>query len=107
MAIAEVVTKTLGRCDTQPKGDIPKLMRRSINLEIFREIVGVISPGMQYFRKLQEMHQAAWWKVGGAKTLARRLLIDGEPSLRSIFMAAYEHCGRDVAKILQRDKYGQ
>ena len=31
--------------------------------------------------------------------MARRLLIDGEPSLRSTFMAAYEHCGRDVAKI--------
>ena len=56
MAVAEVVTKTVGRCEIQSKGDIPKLTRCSINLEIFREIAGVISPGMQYFRKLQEMH---------------------------------------------------
>ena len=54
MAVAEVVT-----CEIQSKGEIPKLIRCSINLEIFCEIVGVISPGMQYFRKLQEMHQAA------------------------------------------------
>jgi hypothetical protein len=67
MAVAEVVTKAFGRCEIQSKGDTPKLMRCSMNLEIFREIAGVISPGMQYFRKLQEMHQAAWWKVGGAK----------------------------------------
>ena len=38
------------------------------------------------------------WR-GKNKKLARRLLIDGELSLRSIFMAAYEHCGRDVDKI--------
>ena len=35
----------------------------------------------------------------GPKKLARRLLIDGEPNLRSIFMATYEHSGRDVAKM--------
>jgi hypothetical protein len=83
-------------------------MLRSMNLEIFRDIVGVISPGMQYLRKLQETHQAAWWKVRGAQKVARRLLIDGEPNLRSTFMAAYEHSGHDVAKIpFQRDKYWQ
>ena len=38
-------------------------------------------------------------KLAGPKKLARRLLIDGEPNLRSTFMAAYEHSGRDVAKI--------
>ena len=47
MAVAEVVTKTLGRCEIQSTGDTPKLTRCSINLEIFREIDGVISPGMQ------------------------------------------------------------
>ena len=31
--------------------------------------------------------------------LARRLLIDRGPNLQSTFMAAYEHSGRDVAKI--------
>ena len=60
-----------------------------MNLEIFREIVGVIIPGTQYIRRLQETHQAAWWKVGGGKELARRLLIYGEPNLHSTFMAAY------------------
>ena len=37
----------------------------------------------------------SWW----GQKLARRLLVDGEPNLRSIFMAAYEHSGRDVAKM--------
>ena len=31
--------------------------------------------------------------------MARRLLIDGEVGLRSTFLAAYEHCRSDVAKI--------
>ena len=99
MAVAEIVTKMLGRCEIQSKGDTPKLVRCSVNLDIFRETAGVITPGLQYFRRLQETHQAAWWKVGGAKKLARRLLIDGEPNLRSIFMAAYEQSGHDVAKM--------
>ena len=77
LAVAEVVTKTVGRCEIQSKGDTPKLIRCSMNLEIFREIVGVIIPGTQYFRRLQETHQAVWWKVGGAQRLARSLLIDG------------------------------
>ena len=99
MAVAEIVTKMLGRCEIQSKGDTPKLVRCSVNLDIFRETAGVITPGLQYFRRLQETHQAAWWKVGGAKKLARRLLIDGEPNLRSIFIAAYEQSGHDVAKM--------
>ena len=35
----------------------------------------------------------------GPKKLARILLIDGEPNLRSIFIAAYEQSGHDVAKM--------
>jgi len=99
MAVAEIVTKTFERCEIMSKGDTPKLMRCSLNMEIFREIVGVLKPGMQYFRRLQETHQAAWWNVGGAKKLARRLLIDGEATLRSTFLAAYEHSGHDVTKM--------
>ena len=67
MAVAEIVTKMLGRCEIQSKGDTPKLARCSVNLDIFRETAGVITPGLQYFQRLQETHQAAWWKVGGAK----------------------------------------
>ena len=37
----------------------------------------------------------SWW----GQKLARRLLIDGEPNLRSIFIAAYEQSGHDVAKM--------
>ena len=54
-------------------------------METFREIVGVVRPGVLYCQKLQAEHQLAWFKVGGARHLARRLLIDGEASLRSIF----------------------
>ena len=99
LAVAEVVSKKhFGGVKSSPQAT-PKLTRCSMNLEIFRKIVGVIIPGTQNFRSLQETHQAAWWKVGGANELARRLLIDGEPNQQSTFMAAYEHRGRDVAKI--------
>ena len=67
MSVADVVTKTLWMCEIQSKGDTPKLTRCSVNLEMFRAIVGVISPGMQYLRRLQETRLAAWWKLGGAK----------------------------------------
>ena len=59
MAVAEIVTKMLGRCEIQSKGDTPKLVRCSVNLDIFRETAGVIKPGLQYFQRLQETHQAA------------------------------------------------
>lgn len=99
MAVAEVVTRTLTRSEIQSKGDTPKLGRCSLNLEAFREMSGVIRPAMQYFRKLQMEHQPAWLKVGGAKKLARRLIVDSEAGLRGTFLATYEHSGRDVAKM--------
>jgi hypothetical protein len=44
----------------------------------FREIVGVVRPGVQYFQQLQAEHQLAWFKVVGARQVARRLFIDWE-----------------------------
>ena len=54
--------------------DTPRLGRCALNVETFREIVGVVRPGVQYVQKLQAEHQLAWLKVGGARHLARRLL---------------------------------
>ena len=102
MVVADAVTKARSLCAIQSKGDTPELTCCTINLEVFREMAGVIRPGLEYFQKLQAQYQVAWWKVGGAKTLGRRVLIDGEAGLRSTFLAAHEHCGHDVSKLFQR-----
>ena len=99
MAAAEITTTTLARCKIHSKTTPPKLGRCSLNLETFREIVGVVRPGVQYAQTLQVEQHLAWLKVGGARKLARRLLIDGKASLRSTFLSAYEHCEHNVAKI--------
>ena len=49
MAVADAVTKALSRCEINSKGDTPKLIRCTVNLEVFREMVGVIRPAMSYF----------------------------------------------------------
>jgi hypothetical protein len=56
-ADAEIRTQTLARYEIYSKSDTPKLGRCSLNLETFREIVGVVRPGVQYFEKLQAEHQ--------------------------------------------------
>ena len=98
MAVAEIITTTLARCEIQPQGATPKLGRCSLNVDTFREIIGVVSPGVQYSQQLQAEHQPAWFKVGGANKFARRLRIYGEGGLWSTGLAAYEHwlrCGQD------------
>ena len=99
VAVTDAVTKALSQCEINSKGDTPKLTRCSITLDVFREMAGIIRPGVEYFNKLQAKYQVRWWKVGGAKKLGRRVLIDGEAGLRGTFLAAYEHCGRDVSKL--------
>ena len=99
MAVAEAVTKALSQCEINSKGDTPKLTRCTSTLEIFREMAGIIRPGLKYFQKLQAQYQAAWWKIGGAKKLGRKVLIGGDAVLRSTFLAAYENCDHDVSKL--------
>ena len=65
MAVAEIITTTLARCEIQPQGATPKLGRCSLNVDTFREIIGVVSPGVQYSQQLQAELQPAWFKVGG------------------------------------------
>ena len=48
MAVAEIITNTLARCEIQSQGATPKLGRCSFNVDTFREIAGVVSPGVQY-----------------------------------------------------------
>ena len=81
LAVAEVVTQRFGWCEVQSKGDTPKLMRCSMNLEIFREIVGVIIPGTQYFSEVAGDAPGGLVESWQGRKLARRLLIDGEPNL--------------------------
>ena len=66
MAVAEIITKTLARCEIQSQGATFKLGRCSLNVDTLREIVGVASPGAQYVQMLQAEHQPAWFNVGGA-----------------------------------------
>ena len=72
MAVADAVTKALSQCEIQSKGSMPKLTRCTITLEVFREMAGIIRPGLAYFQKLQAQCQVAWWKIGGAKNLGRK-----------------------------------
>ena len=76
MAVAEIVTKMLGRCEIQSKGDTPKLVRCSVNLDIFRETVGVITPGLQYFSEVAGDAPGglveSWWGQKTGTQIAHR-----------------------------------
>ena len=99
MTVAEIITKSPARCEIHPKSDTPKLGRCSLNLQTFREIVGVIRSGVQYFQKLQAEHQLAWFKVGWVRNQLAGCSLTGR-LVFGVHVWQPMNTGRDVANIL-------
>ena len=75
------------------------MVRCTVNIDMFNALVGVISPALQYFQNLEQKYLGVWHQLPAGKKLARRLLVDGEASLRTCFLAAFEQCGRNVSAL--------
>ena len=97
--VAEVCAKMISQAEITVKSDIPRLGRCAVNSDVFKEVASVIEPALEYFAVLKQKNLAAWYIAPAGVKLARRLLVDGENSLRSCFLAAYEQCGRNVGAL--------
>ncbi|CAJ1345345.1 unnamed protein product, partial [Effrenium voratum] len=57
-------------------------------------------PGEKYFQALRKRFEAVSHRVGALQRLERRLLVEGEPTLREQFLSALKaHAGGDVTKL--------
>jgi hypothetical protein len=56
-----------------------------------------MKPADDYFSKLREKYAAVWGQVPSAMKLQKRLLLDGERSLRDVFLASHAVSGSGVS----------
>ena len=76
LCVTEVCTKMVLHSEITGKSDIPKLLRCMVNIDIFKELAGVISPALQYFQNLEQKYLGVWHQLTAGKKLASRLLVD-------------------------------
>ena len=100
---ADIIIKMLSQTEITKKADIPKLGRSLVTADVFKEVVTIPIPAIEYFNGLRQKHPQSWSMLPAGSKLARRLLVDGEPGLRQTFLAVYEQMRRSVCAVTFMD----
>ena len=74
----------LSQTEITKKADVPKLGRCLVNGDLFKEVVTIPHPALEYFNGLREKFPQAWSQLPAGCKLARRLLVDGESGSRKL-----------------------
>jgi len=72
--------------------EIPKMRRALLNLAVFKDLCRVQRPAQKWLHRLSLQYAAVLQDAPSFDKLRKRLLVDGEATLRNTFLAALGAC---------------
>ena len=86
--ILQIAKRLIAQSDITWDAEVPKVRRAAMTASVFRDVCITTVSGTAFITKARSKFGSSWTAVGAAEKLARRLVVDGEASLREIFVRA-------------------